>query len=102
MDPKVPGASGMKPLEEIPIADIHAARERIRGFALRTPLVRDLPWRNNIFFVAFATKWLSEDGRSFTLNFTGAGRGKDNDSFNTVSGTFTVSGEKIKPPIPNN
>jgi hypothetical protein len=50
-----------------------------------------LPWRNNVFFVAFATKWLSEDGRSFTLNFTGGGRGSDNDSFNTVSGTFTVS-----------
>jgi hypothetical protein len=51
-----------------------------------------LPWRNNVFFLAFATKWLSEDGRSFTLNFTGAGRGSDNDSFNTVCGTFTVRG----------
>ena len=45
-----------------------------------------LPWRNNVFFAAFATKWL--DGDSFTLNFTGAGQGKDNDSFNTVCGTF--------------
>ena len=24
----------------------------------------------------------------FTFNFTGAGRGKDNDSFNTVEGKF--------------
>ena len=48
----------------------------------------DLPWRNNVFFVAFATKWLSPEGLSFTLNFTGGGRGADNDSFNTVFGTF--------------
>jgi hypothetical protein len=54
----------------------------------------DLPWRNNVFFIAFATKWISEDGRSFTLNFTGGGRGSDNDSFNTVSGAFTVSGAR--------
>ena len=45
-----------------------------------------LPWRDNVFFAAFATKWL--DGNSFTLNFTGAGQGNDNDSFNTVRGTF--------------
>ena len=57
----------------------------------RTRPGSDLPWRNNVFFVAFATKWLSEDGRSFTLNFTGGGRGKDNDSFNTVSGNFEVT-----------
>lgn len=49
-----------------------------------------LPWRNNVFFIAFPTKWLSEDGRSFTLNFTGGGRGADNDSFNTLSGIFTI------------
>ncbi len=49
-----------------------------------------LPWRDNVFFLAFATKWLSKDGRSFTLNFTGAGRGADNDSFNTVCGTFII------------
>jgi hypothetical protein len=36
--------------------------------------------------VAFAAKWL--DGNAFTLNFTGAGQGKDNDSFNTVRGMF--------------
>lgn len=45
-----------------------------------------LPWENNVFFVAFATKWL--EGDTFTLNFTGAGRGHDNDSFNTVQGVF--------------
>ena len=49
-----------------------------------------LPWRDNVFFLAFATKWLSKDGRSFTLNFTGAGQGADNDSFNTVCGTFII------------
>lgn len=49
-----------------------------------------LPWRSNVFFAAFATKWL--DGARFTLNFTGAGQGKDNDSFNTVSGSFMVRG----------
>ena len=46
----------------------------------------DLEWENNVFFAAFPTKWLSGD--RFTLNFTGAGRGKDNDSFNTVGGWF--------------
>lgn len=51
----------------------------------------DLPWRNNVFFVAFATKWLSQDGLSFTLNFTGSGNGADNDSFNTVCGRFMTA-----------
>ena len=46
----------------------------------------ELPWKNNVFFIAFATKWMNEE--RFTLNFTGAGRGKDNDSFNTVRGMF--------------
>jgi len=50
-----------------------------------------LSWRNNVFFVAFATKWLSENGQSFTLNFTGSGQGADNDSFNTLSGHFTLA-----------
>ncbi len=45
-----------------------------------------LPWHNNVFFIAFATKWY--EGDAFTMNFTGAGRGKDNDSFNTVNGRF--------------
>lgn len=43
-----------------------------------------LPWKPNVFFAAFASKWF--DGDRFTLNFTGAGQGKDNDSFNTVAG----------------
>jgi hypothetical protein len=51
----------------------------------------DLPWRNNVFFAAFSTKWF--DGDRFTLNFTGAGQGKDNDSFNTVEGKFERTGE---------
>ena len=48
----------------------------------------DLAWRNNVFFAAFPTKWL--DDHEFTLNFTGAGQGKDNDSFNTVRGSFEI------------
>ncbi len=46
----------------------------------------DLPWRPNVFFAAFPSKWLK--GVHFTMNFTGAGAGKDNDSFNTVDGKF--------------
>ncbi len=45
-----------------------------------------LPWRNNVFLVAFVPKWF--EGDQFTLSFTGAGRGRDNDSFNTVRGRF--------------
>lgn len=45
-----------------------------------------LSWGRNVFFGAFPTKWF--DGDEFTLTFTGAGRGSDNDSFNTVRGTF--------------
>jgi len=48
----------------------------------------DLPWENNVFFAAFPTKWL--DGERFVLNFTGAGLGQDNDSFNTVEGRFIM------------
>lgn len=40
------------------------------------------------FFYNFSNKWLSEDGKQFVLLFTGI---KDNDSWNTVSGYFTVS-----------
>lgn len=47
-----------------------------------------LDWADNIFFFSFAPKWLSPDGRSFTLVFTGGGRGKDNDSWNAVRGRF--------------
>jgi hypothetical protein len=49
-----------------------------------------LPWAKNVFFLAFSPKWQSRDGKTFTLTFTGGGRGKNNDSFNTVSGTFDV------------
>ena len=48
----------------------------------------DLPWQNNVFFAAFPTKWLN--GERFVLNFTGAGLGRDNDSFNTVEGRFIM------------
>jgi hypothetical protein len=50
-----------------------------------------LHWEHNVFFLAFPTKWLSADGKSFTMTFTGGGQGKNNDSFNTVRGTFSVS-----------
>lgn len=49
-----------------------------------------LDWENNVFFLSFVPKWWSADGREFTLSFTGAGRGKNNDSFNTVRGRFTL------------
>jgi hypothetical protein len=43
----------------------------------------------NCFFWCFPVKWMSEDGRSATMVFTGGGRGKNNDSFNTVRVKFT-------------
>ena len=49
-----------------------------------------LDWADNVFFISFAPKWFSEDGRRFTLVFTGGGRGKNNDSLNTVRGTFQL------------
>ena len=48
-------------------------------------------WRSNVFLICFAPKWFSNDGQEFTLVFTGAGNGRDNDSFNTVRGRFIVS-----------
>jgi len=51
----------------------------------------DLDWRPNVFFVAFTPKWFASDGISFTMNFTGGGSGKDNDSFNTVQGRFHIN-----------
>jgi hypothetical protein len=42
----------------------------------------------NTFFWNLPTKWHSRDGLDFTMVFTGAGRGKDNDSFNLVRGRF--------------
>lgn len=53
-----------------------------------------LEWRDNVFFLSFAPKWLSADGRSFTLVFTGSGNGKDNDSFNAVRGKFLIHGRR--------
>jgi hypothetical protein len=41
------------------------------------------------FFWNFSTKWLSEDGREFTLIYTGTG---DQDSWNTVRGRFITPG----------
>jgi hypothetical protein len=49
-----------------------------------------LDWKENIFFFSFVPKWWSGDGREFTLLFTGGGRGKDNDSFNTIRGRFLL------------
>jgi hypothetical protein len=46
----------------------------------------------NTFFWNLPTKWLSEDGREFTLVFTGAGLGFNNDSFNTIRGRFALRG----------
>ena len=45
----------------------------------------------NVFFMSFATKWLSIDGKNFTLIFTGGGQGKNNDSFNTTRGSFALN-----------
>ena len=47
-----------------------------------------LDWADNVFFFSFAPKWFSPDGRIFTLVFTDGGNGKNNDSLNTVRGTF--------------
>ncbi|MBE0658283.1 MAG: DUF4185 domain-containing protein [Bryobacteraceae bacterium] len=44
----------------------------------------------NTFFWNLPTKWHSSNGLEFTMVFTGAGRGKDNDSLNLVRGTFSV------------
>jgi MYXO-CTERM domain-containing protein len=40
------------------------------------------------FFWNFSNKWLSADGRDFTIVFTGVG---DNDSWNTVRGSFQAT-----------
>jgi hypothetical protein len=45
----------------------------------------------NTFFWNLPTKWQARDGRSFAMVFTGAGRGKDNDSFNIIQGTFEIA-----------
>lgn len=46
------------------------------------------PWNFNIFFAAIPTKWI--DDSHFVLTFTGAGKGQDNDSFNTVRGNWQL------------
>ncbi|MBW2456980.1 MAG: DUF4185 domain-containing protein [Deltaproteobacteria bacterium] len=53
----------------------------------------DTDWEGfgSTFFWNFANKWLSSDGKGFTMVFTGIG---DNDSWNTVSGTF----DAVSPP----
>jgi hypothetical protein len=53
----------------------------------------DLDWEHNVFYLAFSPKWTSADGRSVTLTFTGGGRGRNNDSFNTIRGRFVVRSE---------
>ncbi len=45
---------------------------------------------DNTFFWNIPTKWQSEDGTEFSLIFTGAGRGKDNDSWNMIRGKFIL------------
>ncbi|MHC4994107.1 MAG: DUF4185 domain-containing protein, partial [Planctomycetota bacterium] len=47
---------------------------------------------DNVFFANIPTKWTSADGQRFTLVFTGAGRGKNNDSWNAVRGRFVLRG----------
>jgi len=51
----------------------------------------ELDWGNNVFFLSFSPKWQSKDGKSFTLTYTGGGRGATNDSFNTLSGIFITN-----------
>lgn len=43
------------------------------------------------FFWNFSNKWLSQDGRSVTLIFTGTGV---NDSWNAVRGAFSLVQER--------
>ncbi|MHC4401497.1 MAG: DUF4185 domain-containing protein [Planctomycetota bacterium] len=45
----------------------------------------------NTFYWSFSNKWLSPDGRSFSLIFTGR---KENDSWNAVRGSFTTRSRK--------
>ncbi len=45
----------------------------------------------NTFYWSFPTKWISEDGRAFTFQFTGR---TENDSYNTVRGRFALRGDR--------
>jgi len=47
------------------------------------------------FYWNFSNKWLSSDGKDFVMVFTGIG---ENDSFNTVEGTFGLSEPDIISP----
>ena len=55
------------------------------GLIVQKPGLIDL-----VRFWNFANKWVSADGKSFTLFFTGIGQ---NDSWNTVRGTFSLVGK---------
>lgn len=45
----------------------------------------------NTFYWNFSNKWMSKDGKSFSLIFTGR---KENDSFNVIRGKFITEDEK--------
>jgi hypothetical protein len=67
----------------------------VKYWSVDDPFGRERPgsalsWNHNIFFFSFVPKWWSDDGREFTLVFTGGGKGKDNDSWNTVRGHFVL------------
>ncbi len=49
------------------------------------------------FYWNFPTKWISADGKSFTMVFTGGNPG-DLDSWNTINGTFTTAPPATTPP----
>jgi Fibronectin type III domain len=62
-----------------------------------TQFAHDFPGvPDTTFFWNFANKWLSEDGKDFTLIFTGS---RVNDSWNTVKGSFEVAVSDVIPPI---
>jgi hypothetical protein len=52
----------------------------------------------NCFFWSFPTKWMSRDGTEATMVFTGGGRGKNNDSFNTVRVKFLTGNRSLITP----
>ncbi len=57
-------------------------------------------WMNTrtTFFWNFANKWLSPDGKSFTLVFTGTDSGSHTyDSWNTIKGNFSI----LRPIVPS-
>lgn len=65
-----------------------------------TTVTYDSNWMNTrtTFFWNFANKWLSPDGKSFTLVFTGTDSGSHTyDSWNTVRGNFSI----LRPIVPS-